>query len=157
MKRVYGVLVDLALPDPSTPDLLVIEPLPPLRDIALQAGVTVRDRFPETFRAVHRDLFAARHDQGLKLNEDDVVRRSLDAVDHQRKRLVIGFAVAVVFLGLTFVNGGYTANTKSINLFTHAVMLMILAWVTVVGLGIVIQMNVMTKRILRAIELAARK
>lgn len=40
MERVYGLLVDLARPDPSTPDLLVIEPLPPLRDIALQAGVT---------------------------------------------------------------------------------------------------------------------
>ncbi len=40
MERVYGVLIDLARPDPSTTDLLVIEPFPPLRDIALQAGVT---------------------------------------------------------------------------------------------------------------------
>src|SRR5882672_10479638 len=42
--------------------------------IALQAGVVVRDRFPETFHAVHRDLFAARHDHGLKLKDPDVVR-----------------------------------------------------------------------------------
>ena len=42
--------------------------------VALQAGVTVRDRTPAKFRAVHRDLFAARHDHGLKLNEEDVVR-----------------------------------------------------------------------------------
>ena len=42
--------------------------------VALQAGVVVRDRFPEKFYAVHRDLFAARHDHGLKLNEEDVVR-----------------------------------------------------------------------------------
>ena len=40
MERVYGLLVDLARPDQSTPDLFVIEPFPPLRDIALQAGVT---------------------------------------------------------------------------------------------------------------------
>ena len=42
--------------------------------VALQAGVIVRDRYPEKFHAVHRDLFAARHDHGLKLNEDVVVR-----------------------------------------------------------------------------------
>jgi 2-hydroxychromene-2-carboxylate isomerase len=42
--------------------------------VALQAGVVVRDRFPDKFYAVHRDLFAARHDHGLKLNEDQVVR-----------------------------------------------------------------------------------
>jgi len=42
--------------------------------VALQAGVFVRDRVPENFYAVHRDLFAARHDHGLKLNEEDVVR-----------------------------------------------------------------------------------
>lgn len=45
--------------------------------VALQAGVVVRDRFPDTFRAVHRDLFAARHDQGLKLQDVDVVREVL--------------------------------------------------------------------------------
>ena len=31
--------------------------------LALAAGVVVRDRFPEHFRAVHRSLFAARHDR----------------------------------------------------------------------------------------------
>jgi len=42
--------------------------------VALQAGVVVRDRFPDTFLAVHRDLFAARHDHGLKLKDIEVVR-----------------------------------------------------------------------------------
>ncbi len=45
--------------------------------VALQAGVVVRDRWPEKFHAVHRDLFAARHDHGLKLNDPDVVREVL--------------------------------------------------------------------------------
>ena len=31
--------------------------------LALAAGVVVRDRFPEHFLAVHRSLFAARHDE----------------------------------------------------------------------------------------------
>jgi protein-disulfide isomerase-like protein with CxxC motif len=45
--------------------------------VALQAGVVVRDRFPEEFHAVHRGLFAARHDEGLKLQDPDVVRNVL--------------------------------------------------------------------------------
>ena len=45
--------------------------------VALQAGVVVRDRYPEKFLAVHRDLFAARHDHGLKLKDPAVVREVL--------------------------------------------------------------------------------
>jgi protein-disulfide isomerase len=47
--------------------------------LALQAGVVVRDRFPEQFYAVHRALFAARHDQGKHLEDRDVVRAALEA------------------------------------------------------------------------------
>ncbi len=42
--------------------------------IALQAGVVVRDEFAERFPLVHRALFAARHDDGRKLDDPDVVR-----------------------------------------------------------------------------------
>jgi hypothetical protein len=48
--------------------------------IALQAGVVVRDEFPDQFPAVHRALFAARHDEGLHLEDRDVVSRVL--TDH---------------------------------------------------------------------------
>ena len=44
--------------------------------VALQAGVIVRDRFPDQFRGAPR-LFAARHDEGLKLKDPDVVRNVL--------------------------------------------------------------------------------
>jgi hypothetical protein len=47
--------------------------------LALQAGVVVRDRFPEQFPAVHRALFAARHDEALQLREASVVRDVLTA------------------------------------------------------------------------------
>jgi hypothetical protein len=42
--------------------------------VALQAGVLVRDEHPDLFPAVHRALFAARHDQALKLDDPHVVR-----------------------------------------------------------------------------------
>ena len=40
---------------------------------ALQWGLAVRDELPERFPAVHLALFAARHDQGLDLNDPDVL------------------------------------------------------------------------------------
>jgi hypothetical protein len=53
--------------------------------LALQAGVVVRDEFGDRFPAVHRALFAARHDDGLKLDDPDVVRDVLrrNRVDDQ--------------------------------------------------------------------------
>jgi DSBA-like thioredoxin domain len=40
---------------------------------ALQWGLAVRDELPERFPAVHLALFAARHDQGLDLNDPEVL------------------------------------------------------------------------------------
>ncbi|MCI2417986.1 DsbA family protein [Saccharopolyspora sp. K220] len=48
--------------------------------VALQVGVIVRDEFPEQFPAVHRGLFAARHDAGLHLEDRALLERVL--VDH---------------------------------------------------------------------------
>lgn len=44
--------------------------------VALQAGVVVRDRWPDMFFDVHLALFAIRHDEGLKF-EDAEIRRVL--------------------------------------------------------------------------------
>ena len=49
--------------------------------VALQAGVWVRDNAPEQFPAAHRALFAARHDQGLKIAKPEVVAEVLREVD----------------------------------------------------------------------------
>ena len=46
--------------------------------LAMLAGIVVRDRFPDQFLAVHRALFAARHDEGRDLRDPDVVRAVLD-------------------------------------------------------------------------------
>jgi hypothetical protein len=45
--------------------------------VALAAGVVVRDRFEALFPAVHRSLFAARHDDGGDLRDVAVVREAL--------------------------------------------------------------------------------
>jgi hypothetical protein len=45
--------------------------------LALQAGVVVRDEFPDLFATTHRALFAARHDDGRKLDDPEVVRTVL--------------------------------------------------------------------------------
>jgi hypothetical protein len=45
--------------------------------LSLEAGIVVRDRFPERFRAVHRSLFAARHDDGGDLRDPAVVAAAL--------------------------------------------------------------------------------
>jgi len=47
--------------------------------VALQAGVWVRDNQPEQFPSVHRDLFAARHDEGLKIKDHSVIGAVLSA------------------------------------------------------------------------------
>jgi DSBA-like thioredoxin domain len=46
--------------------------------LALQAGVVVRDKFPERFLDTHEALFALRHDHGRKLRDEDEVRRVLE-------------------------------------------------------------------------------
>jgi hypothetical protein len=45
--------------------------------LALQAGVVVRDRYPDRFLDVHEALFALRHDQGGQLKDEASVREVL--------------------------------------------------------------------------------
>jgi hypothetical protein len=45
--------------------------------MAIEAGLVVRDRFPERFFDVHVALFAARHDHGRDLRDEGVVRAVL--------------------------------------------------------------------------------
>jgi hypothetical protein len=45
--------------------------------LALQVGVVVRDWFPGQFPAVHRALFALRHDKGQSLRDEALLREVL--------------------------------------------------------------------------------
>jgi len=48
--------------------------------LALQAGVVVRDRFPERFLDAHDALFAVRHDKGEKLRDQAKLTEALESV-----------------------------------------------------------------------------
>jgi archaellum biogenesis protein FlaJ (TadC family) len=89
---------------------------------------------------------------------EHVLRRSLDAVDRHRKRLIAGLVFTGVLLLVTFISGARAAHADGgmvQAVLAHFFMLLI--WVTALTLVVVIQITVMTKRILRAIELALRK
>ena len=45
--------------------------------LAMQVGLVVRDRYPEHFLPVHAAVFAARHDEGLDLRQEHVLRQVL--------------------------------------------------------------------------------
>jgi hypothetical protein len=49
--------------------------------LALEWGIAVRDAFPEHFWAAHLALFAARHDHGEKLADEDVLRKAIISVE----------------------------------------------------------------------------
>jgi len=90
-------------------------------------------------------------------NNEEVLRRSLDAVDRHRNRLIIGFVLGCVLLIMAFMHGSDAIHSGNTMNFLHAVLLILFIWTTMMGLVVVIQITVMTKRILRAIELASRK
>jgi len=88
--------------------------------------------------------------------DDDVLRRSLDAVDRQRTWLMTGIAVAVLAL-LVFFYHGTSVMRADTNGLVNAIMLMLGVWMTMLTLAVVIHVTVMTKRVLRAIEIATKK
>ena len=90
-------------------------------------------------------------------NNEEVLRRSLDAVDRHRNRLLIGVVLTAIGLVLAFLHGADAVHSGNTNNFLHAIMVILAVWTTMLALVVIIQITVMTKRILRAIELAAKK
>jgi hypothetical protein len=60
--------------------------------LALQWGVAIRDTDPQHFPAAHVALFAARHDHGLDISDESVIRAALadSAVDVEATAKVVG-------------------------------------------------------------------
>ena len=90
-------------------------------------------------------------------NNEEVLRRSLDAVDRHRTRLLIGAVVTAILLLMSFVHGADAIHSGNTTYFLHAVLVILAVWTTMMTLVVVIQITAMTKRILRAIELASKK
>ena len=89
-------------------------------------------------------------------NNEEALRRSLDAVDRHRTRLLIGLALGVALLLAGFYHASRMTHASTI-VFIHEIFVLLTIWTTLLALGIVIQITVMTKRILRAIEFATKK
>lgn len=49
--------------------------------LAMHVGLAVRERYPERVLDVHDSLFAARHDRGLDLRDEQVVRKVLSELE----------------------------------------------------------------------------
>ncbi len=90
-------------------------------------------------------------------NDEEVLRRSLDAVDRHRNRLLIGVVLTGILLLGAFVHGALAVHYVNTNTLLYAVILLLRLATTMLALVVVIQITVMTKRILRAIELASKK
>jgi hypothetical protein len=86
----------------------------------------------------------------------EVLRRSLDAVDRHRTRLLVGLGVGVAVLLLAFYHASGIVHAPT-NIFIHEIFVLLVIWTTLLALVVVIQITVMTKRILRAIELASKR
>ena len=88
---------------------------------------------------------------------EDVLRRSLASIDRRRNWLLGGVVLTAVLLVGGFAQATRAIETHSQTLLLHAVMLILGIWTTMMTLVVVMQVTAMTKRILRAIELAAKQ
>jgi len=87
---------------------------------------------------------------------EEVLRRSLDAVDRHRTRLLVGLGAGFVLLLAAFYHASRMVHAST-NMFVHEIFILLAIWTTLLALVVVIQITVMTKRILRAIELASKR
>ncbi len=90
------------------------------------------------------------------IHDDTGLRKALDATDRHRWRLMIAFAVyaaATLWFFYQFQQIEQDGNVRRMLLVSVSILCF---WIGTVGIAIVLQMVVMTKRILRAIELTGR-
>jgi hypothetical protein len=87
---------------------------------------------------------------------DAILRRSLDAVDRHRRRLTWLLWIAVLTAMWEFYHLGQIAGTGDVpHLIVQAVLALFFSSLFMVVV-LVFQLNVATRRILRAIDLASR-
>jgi len=88
---------------------------------------------------------------------ENVLRKSLDAVDRHRRRLMWLFAIAGLTVAWEFYRLAQIKPTGDVpGMIVDAVMVLFF-WTLGLVVLIVFQLTVATKRILRAIELASRR
>lgn len=100
--------------------------------LAMQAGIVVRERFPDRFLDVHQAIFSARHAEGRDLRDASVVREVLEAagidadavfseidagwpLDSFRKEHEAATAESGVWGVPTFIAGGQSVFVRLMN------------------------------------------
>ncbi len=91
----------------------------------------------------------------MSQEDEAVLRKSLDAVDRHQRRVAWGVAVATILLiaGFFHLHAGQMADVRSA---VAAAMVILAFWTAGLTLVTVLQVSAATKRILRAIDVAAR-
>lgn len=82
--------------------------------LALQWGIAARDHFPDMFPAVHRALFAARHDQGSDINSEAIIRAAVTAAGADADAIA---AVVATGTPLATLAGEHTAAVEEWQVF----------------------------------------
>lgn len=90
--------------------------------------------------------------------DNTILRKSLDAVDRQKWQSigVAIFTVVVTVIAFLRLGQAFQSGADIRRLLQLSIVAMVF-WMSGLAFVIVIQLSTMTKRILRAIELAARK
>ncbi len=87
---------------------------------------------------------------------ETLLRKSLDAVDRNRRRLTWVLAVAGLMVGWEFYRLVMARPTSDVPSLIVEAVIVLSFWTLGLVVVIVFQLTVATKRILRAIELASR-
>ena len=87
---------------------------------------------------------------------ENVLRRTLDAVDRHRRRLYWLFAIVTVTVAWEFYRLAGMRPTGDVPGMIFAAVLALGFWTLALAVMLVFQLTVATRRILRAIELASK-
>jgi len=92
----------------------------------------------------------------MSQDTEQVLRRSLDAVDQQRRRLMWLLAIAAPTVAWEVYRLGHIQHTGDVPRMIVAAAIALFFWTLGLAVLIVFQITIATKRVLRAIELASR-
>jgi len=87
---------------------------------------------------------------------ETVLRKSLDAVDQNRRRLLWLLAIAGVTVVWQFYRLLHIAPTGDVPRLIVSAVMLLSSWILGLAVVLAFQLTVSTKRILRAIELASK-
>ena len=92
----------------------------------------------------------------MSQDPDNVLRRSLDAVDRQRRRLIWVLALVTVTVAWEFYRLTEVKPTGDVPRMIVQAVMALFFWTLFLVVLVISQLTIATKRILRAIELSSK-